>query len=342
MSGVAGIQRQRRARLTRRLRFLGLCAILVLALCALILSLGQSFTPPATVLRVLGGEAVPGAGFTVLQLRLPRAVVGALAGLSFGMGGAAFQTLLRNPLASPDIIGISAGASAAAVFAITVLGLAGLPVAVVAVTAGLGIALLIYLLSWRQGVAGARLILVGIGLSGMMQSLTAYMLSQAESWTLQAAMRWMTGSLNGVQLEQALPLLAALAICGGVLLIAAPALEVMRMGDETAAGLGVRTGAVRAAVVVAAVGLVAVATAMVGPVAFVAFLSGPIAARMTGRDGSLLLPAALVGAVLVLTADYAGQFWLPARYPVGIVTGVLGAPYLLFLIIRSNRTGGGL
>ncbi|MBY5970877.1 iron ABC transporter permease [Ferrimonas balearica] len=340
MSGAAGIQRQRRARLTRRLRFLGLCALLVLALCALILSLGQSFTPPATVLRVLGGEAVPGAGFTVLQLRLPRAVVGALAGLSFGMGGAAFQTLLRNPLASPDIIGISAGASAAAVFAITVLGLAGLPV--VAVTAGLGIALLIYLLSWRQGVAGARLILVGIGLSGMMQSLTAYMLSQAESWTLQAAMRWMTGSLNGVQLEQALPLLAALVICGGVLLIAAPALEVMRMGDETAAGLGVRTGAVRAAVVVAAVGLVAVATAMVGPVAFVAFLSGPIAARMTGRDGSLLLPAALVGAVLVLTADYAGQFWLPARYPVGIVTGVLGAPYLLFLIIRSNRTGGGL
>ncbi len=131
----------------------------------LTLMLGQSFTPLTTVLRVLGGADVPGATFTVRELRLPRAVVCVLVGASFGLGGIAFQTLLRNPLASPDIIGISTGASTGAVFAIVVLSLSGPAVSLVAIGAGLGVALLIYTLSWRQGVTGARLILIGIGLA---------------------------------------------------------------------------------------------------------------------------------------------------------------------------------
>ena len=114
------------------------------------------------------------------------------------------------------------------------------------------------------------------------------------------------------------------------------------MGDDLAAGLGVRLGLVRVIIILSAVGLVAFATAASGPIAFVAFLSGPIAARLLGWTDALLIPAALVGAALVLFADYAGQFLLPARYPVGIVTGVLGAPYLVWLIIRDNRTGGAL
>ncbi len=333
---------QRRTRLRRRGLVL---AVLCTALClgfSVALVVGQSVIPPGTVWQVLRGEQVDGASFTVMDLRLPRAVLAILAGAAFGLGGSAFQTLLRNPLASPDIIGISAGASASAVFCIVVLSIKGPVVSVYAVAAGLGVALLIYLLSWRNGITGARLILVGIGLSAMLQSLTAYTLSRAPAWSLQEALRWLSGSVNGAQIEQAAPLALALALCGGLLWSRASDLETLRMGEEAAAGLGVRLAVTRIGVILAGVGLVAVATASAGPIAFVAFLSGPIASRITGRDGPILLPAAGIGALLVLVCDFAGQFLLPARYPVGVVTGVLGAPYLVYLIIRDNRTGGGL
>lgn len=336
------VRAARSLRHRRRARGLAVMAGLILAGFALTLSLGQSLTPPGDVLRVLMGQDVPGASFTVGQLRLPRAVLSILAGLCFGMGGAAFQVMLRNPLASPDIIGITWGASAAAVLAIVFLGMTGPGVAVLAVAAGLGVALAIYGLAWRGGVAGTRLILIGIGTAAMLQSVVAYALARAPAWDLQQAMRWLTGSVNGAQLSQAVPLALTLALAGGVLLARARDLETLRMGDDTAAALGVRVGATRVAVTLAAVGLIAVATAFTGPIAFVAFLSGPIAARVRGRTGSILLPAGLVGALLVLAGDYCGQFLMPGRYPVGVVTGALGAPYLIYLIIRVNRSGGSL
>jgi iron complex transport system permease protein len=288
------------------------------------------------------GENIPGLSFTVGQLRLPRAVLSIVAGLCFGMGGVAFQIMLRNPLASPDIIGISSGASAAAVFAIVVLSLSGPIVSVFAVVSGLGIALLVYALSFRNGVAGTRLILVGIGVSAMLQSFIAYILSVAPAWSLQEAMRWLTGSVNGAQMSQTLPLILALAAFGGLLLTRVRDLEALRLGDDTAAALGVRVAKTRIIVIIASVGMIAFATAVAGPIAFVAFLSGPIAARIMGNNGSLLVPSALVGATLVLVGDYCGQFLLPSRYPVGVVTGALGAPYLIFLIVRVNRAGGSL
>lgn len=332
--------RHRRSR-RHRVVIVTLLALLA-AIFVLSVSVGQSFTPLGEVVRVLQGEDVPGASFIVGQLRLPRAVLSILAGLSFGLGGAAFQIMLRNPLASPDIIGISLGASAAAVFAIVVLQLDGPAVSIFAVIAGLGVALLIYALSFKNGVAGTRLILVGIGVSAMMNSITAYILSIAPAWSFQEAMRWLTGSVNGSQLHQALPLLLALAAFGGLLLSQARNLEALRLGDDTAAALGVGVARTRITVIVAAVGMIAFATAITGPIAFVAFLSGPIAARIVGNNGSLLIPSALVGALLVLAGDYCGQFLLPTRYPVGVVTGALGAPYLIFLIVRVNRAGGSL
>lgn len=332
----------RRANAKRRARMMALLAACLLAGVALTLMLGQSYTSLINVVRILGGADIPGVSFTVRELRLPRAVVSVLVGACFGLGGIAFQTMLRNPLASPDIIGISTGASTGAVFAIVVLSLSGPAVSIIAIAAGLGVALLIYTLSWRQGVTGGRLILIGIGLAAMLQSITAYLLMRAPSWSLQEALRWITGSVNGAQLNQALPLLIALLLFGGLLLSRRRDLETLRMGDDLAAGLGVRLAATRIIVVITAVALVAFATAVSGPVAFVAFLSGPITARLMGRNDSLLVPAALVGALLVLVGDYAGQFLLPARYPVGIVTGVLGAPYLVYLIIRDNKTRGTL
>ncbi|KKB12642.1 ABC transporter permease [Devosia geojensis] len=332
-----------RRRLTlRRGALVAVLAALLAGVFALTLSLGQSYTPPGEVLRVLLGEEVQGAGFTVGQLRLPRAVLSVLAGLSFGMAGVAFQTMLRNPLASPDIVGVSSGASAAAVFAIVVLSMKGPAVSVVAVLAGLAVALSVYGLSFRNGVAGTRLILVGIGVSAMLESLVAYILTQAPEWTLQEVLRWLTGSVNGARLDQAMPLLAALLVFGGLLLGCARNLMALRLGDDTAAALGVRVSLTRLVIIVSAVGLIATATAVTGPIAFVAFLSGPIAARIAGTRGSLLIPSALVGALLVLAGDYVGQFLLPIRYPVGVVTGALGAPFLIYLLVRVNRSGGSL
>ncbi|SDO88270.1 iron complex transport system permease protein [Lutimaribacter pacificus] len=336
---AAWIVALRVARRKARLRLIAIMLGLVVTGVGLTLVTGPSMTTPSELLRILAGYDVPGASFSVRELRLPRAVLSIIAGMSFGLGGVIFQTLLRNPLASPDIIGISAGASAAAVFAIVVLGWDGSAVSILAVIAGMAVALLIYLLAWRDGVAGARLILVGIGLSAMLDSMIAYVLSRAPAWTMQDALRWLTGSVNGATLAEALPVLLSLTIFGGLLLARRDNLEAMRLGDDTAAALGVPLAREKLLAVMAAVGLIAVATAVSGPIAFVAFLSGPIAKRITGPGRSPLIAAALVGALLVLLGDYTGQHLLAGRYPVGVVTGALGAPYLIFLIIRSHRSG---
>jgi iron complex transport system permease protein len=304
--------------------------------------IGRTLYPLGDVARVIAGEPVPGASFTVGRLRLPRGVLAVVAGLCFGLGGVTFQTMLRNPLASPDVIGISSGASAAAVVGIVIFSLDGTAISTLAVVAALGVALVIYGLAFTGGVAGTRLILIGIGVGAMLTSVINYVLTKAGQWDYQEALRWLTGSLNGTTWTAVLPAVVALLVLAPVLLGQAKNLSALQLGDDTAAALGVRVERTRLIAIVAAVGLVAFATAACGPIAFVSFLAGPIAARIVGPHGSLLVPAALVGALLVLVADLAGQFAFDTRFPVGVVTGVLGAPYLIYLIIRTNRAGGSL
>ena len=341
-SAVDVVVRQRARRASRLRLVIGCLTVAVAVLFAVTLMVGRTFYPPVDVVRVILGEQVQGASFTVGRLRLPRAALAVVAGLSFGLAGCTFQTMLRNPLASPDVIGISTGASAAAAVAIVVFGLGGSAVSVFAIVAGLAVALLIYLLAYKDGGAGTRFVLIGIGMAAMLHSVIAYVLSRAGTWEWQEATRWLNGSLNGVTWERTVPALLALVVLAPVLLGRAQELSALQLGDDTASALGVRVEPTRILALVAAVGLIAFATAACGPIAFVAFLSGPIAARIVGPNGSLLLPAALVGAVLVLVADLFGQFLLGTRFPVGVVTGVLGAPYLVYLIVRTNRAGGGL
>jgi iron complex transport system permease protein len=335
------IAASRRQEKRRRLRWFAILFFLVIGAFLLALMAGQTYTPITDVIGILSGQSIPGADFTVGQLRLPRALLAIASGVSFGLGGAAFQTLLRNPLASPDIIGITSGASAAAVFAIVVLSMSGPVVSFLAVAAGLAVALLVHGLAAKDGVASARLILVGIAVSAMLDSMIAYILSRAPAFTLQEAMRWMTGSLNGAKLDQALTLTAAFVLFGIPLIAKARDLDVMRMGDETATALGVKVASTRLVAIISSVGLIATATAVTGPISFVAFLAGPIASGLFRRSNSILWPAGFIGALLVLCGDFFGQFLLPGRYPVGVVTGALGAPYLITLIIRSNRQGTG-
>lgn len=320
----------------------GVLAGLVLGLFATSLMIGNTFYSPVEVVRVILGEQVPGASFTVGTLRLPRAVMAVLTGLAFGMAGVIFQTLLRNPLASPDIIGISSGASAAAVFGIVFLSLTESAVSLLALAGALVTALAIYVLSHRGGFAGTRLILIGIGVAAMLNAVVTYVLSRAAAWDLQAAMRWISGSLNGASWTSILPLALACAVLVPILLTQARPLGILRLGDDTAAGLGLRVDRSRILLIVGAVALLAFATAAAGPIAFVAFMAGPIAARLVGGGSALVLPAGLVGALLVMAADLVGQFAFDTRYPVGVITGVLGAPYLIYLLIRTQRAGGSL
>lgn len=317
-----------------------LLLILTLLLCGTMLYLGNTRYSLGEIIRVLLGEQIKGATFAIGTLRLPRMLAGLLAGMAFGMAGRTFQTMLRNPLASPDIIGVASGSSLAAVFCIIILKISGPLVSLAAVTTGLAVAFLIYMLSRRGSFSGGRLILIGIGVQAMLNSLISFLLLRANQYDVPAALRWLSGSLNGMQMKSMPGLFLVVLSFGSVLVLLSRQLKILELGDQSAITLGLRTDQIRLALVLSAVFLIAYATAVTGPIAFVAFLAGPIAGRLAGPGSSNILPAGLTGAVLVLLADSIGQFVFDIRFPVGIITGILGAPYLLYLLIRMNRTGG--
>ncbi|MDO5080423.1 FecCD family ABC transporter permease [Buchananella hordeovulneris] len=340
MTTTLGIEPGRRAR--RRRYLLVTCGLgcLAIALWWTMLLYGDQTFHPGQALAVLRGEQVRGASYIIGEVRLPKAILGLAAGAAFGLAGATSQTLLRNQLASPDLIGISSGASAAAVFAILVLGWSGMRVNLLAVACGLATALLIYLLAGRGSALGGRLILIGIGIAAMFTSFIAYLQQKAEVYDVADALVWLSGSLAHADWQQVPLLLPVLALAGGWLLSARRQLRLFSLGDEAAIGLGVKVERLRLCLVLALVTLVSFATAATGPIAFVSFLAGPIVARLVGRtDLTLLLPAAYMGAVLVLGAELIGQHLLPTRLPVGVVTGLVGAPYLLAQLIRFNKQG---
>ncbi|MGX5716121.1 FecCD family ABC transporter permease [Arthrobacter sp. MAHUQ-56] len=298
--------------------------------------------------HLTGGPRIPGASFIVMENKLPRAVIGTMIGIAFGLAGALFQTMLRNPLASPDVIGVSYGASAAAVAAIVIFGASGAAVSGAAMGGALAVAGLIYAISSggalrgtaRGNAAGNRLVLAGVGIAAALQAVVSFLMTRTDIRTAADALVWLNGSLNSASWDRAGVLFLALAVLvPGVAFIAGP-LRILELGDDAAAGLGVRVNAVRLALVTAAVTLAAVATAAAGPVSFVAFLAGPIARRFTRKAS--LPAAALTGALIVLAADYFAANGAPLLLggtvlPVGVVTGALGAPFLLWLLVTANR-----
>jgi ABC-type enterobactin transport system permease subunit len=319
-------------------------AALVL-LSALSLGRGDFPIPVTDVLRTLVGLGDGGQRFIIVELRAPRIVVGVLVGIAFGMAGALFQTFSRNALASPDVLGITEGASLGAVGAIvlgggastagSVLGALGVPAAALAGAFVAGA--LLFTLAWRAGINGYRLVLVGIALWAAFAALTDWLLTEAEIWDAASAYVWLTGSLNARTWEQALTLGVSLAVLVPPALLTSRALGVLQFGDDTARGLGVRVTGVQAAVVVVAIGLTAAAVAAAGPIAFVALVVPQIAVRLTGGPRPPLVASGLLGAALVVGADLVARTVLPQALPVGILTAAIGAPYLLWLLVRGRR-----
>jgi iron complex transport system permease protein len=331
---------RRRLRLQTLLVCIGLaCALSVIFAASMIVG---DF--PITVHELwltLTGRGTGATNFIVYDLRLPRVATGMLVGLCFGISGAIFQAMIRNPLATPDIIGISSGASAAAVFAILTLGLSGYAVSGFAFAGALIVAIAIYLLAYRGGMSGYRFVLIGIGTAAVMTAVIEYQMTRADVRQAQSALVWLTGSLNDSSTSTMTSLAVLAVVIIPLTLIAGGWLSGLQLGDDTASSIGLAVQRSRLLLILLGVALAAIATAAAGPVAFVAFVAGPIARRLTRSANGALIPAGLVGAVVVGAADFTGQHLLPVQLPVGILTAMIGAPYLIFLLIRSNRLGTG-
>ena len=317
----------------------------VVVLVVLGVAVGSTWIAPGTVVRsLLGLESGPDA-FIVETLRLPRVLTGALVGLTLGVAGALTQTFTRNPLGTPDIIGVTAGASVGAVAAIVfgggtysvssiVLG-GGIPVA--ATIGALVAATIVYGLGWRGGVQSHRLILVGIGVSATLDAVTSYLLVRAKITQATAASQWLVGSLSSTSWTTVWPLLVIAAVGVPLALATSAALGIGQLGDEVATGVGLGVQRHRLLVIGLAVVLTAAAVAAAGPVGFVAFVVPQIALRIAGTNRPPLLLSAALGAVLVLGADLLARSVFPWQVPVGIVTTVIGAPYLIWLLIRHRK-----
>jgi iron complex transport system permease protein len=346
-AGVAGgdveaVRRARRRPARRRGLVLAGLALVVLGAFTGRVLLGDFTITVADFFRILGGAEIPGATFILMETKLPRAVLALLVGAAFGVSGAVFQATLRNPLASPDIIGVSVGASVAAVLAIVTFDLRGPAVSAAAVVGALGCAVLVRFVA-GHGAGGSghrgghRLVLAGIGVSAALLSVIQYLFTRADVWDAPLVLRWLTGSVSAADWPTIRILAAVLLVLLPVTVVAARSLSALELGPDTATGLGVgerRTDLV----LLLAVVLTAVGVAAAGPVAFVAFLSGPIARALLGGR-TTVVGAALVGAAIVVAADHVADYLLAdVNFPVGVVTGALGAPFLLWLL-ASGRTG---
>lgn len=323
-------------RFDRRAVVVGLLAVLLILVIGLYtLSAGASPTPLHEVIPALGGRGDRRTLMLVVEWRLPRLLFAIFCGMALGMSGALFQSLTRNPLGSPDIIGFAAGSYTGALIVMFVIGSVGYyAVAGGALIGGMVTAALVYLLAYRGGVEGFRLIIMGIGVSAVLGSVNSYLMLSADVEDAMSAAAWGAGSLNGLGFDQFWPMLTVLALLVPFTLAVAPGLRQLEMGDDAAMALGLRTERLRLGVVVLGVALTALVTAAAGPISFIALAAPQIARRLTGASGIGLVPAALMGALILAGADILA---ISLRLPVGVITVSIGGSYLLWLLLREYR-----
>ncbi|MFI6392543.1 FecCD family ABC transporter permease [Nonomuraea sp. NPDC050540] len=332
----------RRGRIAVRLqwRSVAVCAVLAVAVAGtavLALMTGSYQLSPGQVLSALAGRGTGIVLDIVVEWRLPRVVAALVFGAALGVSGAVFQSLLRNPLAEPGIIGFAQGSYTGAL--IVILAVNGTYVQLVggALLGGMTTAVAVYVLAYRRGVQGFRLIVVGIGVTAMLGSLNTWLILKADLDQAMSAAAWGAGSLNGVSWDQAV----IGGACIAVLLLAAGMLSrpmrQMELGDDAAASQGVRVSPARLGLILVGVALTATVTAASGPIAFISLVAPQIGRRLARTAGITLAPAAFVGALLCLAADYLAQHVAPTPLPVGIITVVLGGGYLGYLLFTEAR-----
>ncbi|QFG26809.1 iron chelate uptake ABC transporter family permease subunit [Actinomadura sp. WMMB 499] len=318
-----------------------LAASLVLAGAGLLLGIvglcrGDEWDSPATVLPALAGYG--DSVLVVQEWRLPRVAAALLFGAALGAAGSVFQNLTRNPLGSPDVIGLDAGAYSGVLVAITVFGGSAAGLATGSIVGGVLTAAAVYVLSLGSGVGGLRLIVVGIAANAMLTALNSWIILRADLEVATAATGWQAGSLNGLDwAELRFPFLLT-GVFLALLAVLSRALHQATLGEEVAAASGVHLKRLRPLAILAGVGCTAAVTSAAGPIVFVALAAPQIGRRLAGAPGVPALPAALTGALLLLAADIAAQTVLaPVQLPVGVVTTAIGGTYLIWLLIKEVR-----
>ncbi|TDD15839.1 iron ABC transporter permease [Kribbella turkmenica] len=347
------LQRRPRSISSRTVVLSVLFGALAIVVALISLSVGTTKLPVADVVEVLLGGGRRGTRLVVLELRLPRVATGLLVGIAFAVSGALLQTLSRNALASPDIVGVNSGASAGAVAVIVLAGTGGgnisglaaeVGIPLAAVLGGLLATLIVGALSIQRGVVDAgRVVLIGVGVAAAANSLVAWLLVIGDVNDAGRAAAWLAGSLNARAWSDAAPVLLAVLLLVPVAMMFNRDLSALVLGDDVASSLGVRVARIRLALLVIATVLAAMATAGAGPIAFVALVAPQVAQRLTRMERPPLLTTAMLGALFVVLADLLarnGLQWLqvgPYELPVGVVTAAAGAPYLLHLIGRQQK-----
>ncbi len=322
-------------RRSRRTIVIGVTAVVAVLLALVALSIGDyPLSIPEVIAALFRNEGF--ATTVVVEWRLPRALAALAFGGALGTSGALFQSLTRNPLGSPDVIGFSAGSYTGVLLAMTLFPGSQLGIGGWALGAGLATAFAVYLLAYRRGVQGFRLIIVGIGVSAMLNAFNLWLQLRAQVNVAMTASVWAAGSLDVIDWQQLRPALVALTVCAVATCLVAGRLQQLELGDDAAAAHGLRVEPTRLGILVLGVALTAIVTAVAGPIAFVALVAPQLAKRMVGGAGLPLGQSALVGAVLLLAADQIAQHALPQAVPVGVVTIVLGGCYLVVLLLRGT------
>lgn len=292
---------------------------------------------PGQVIAALLGGGDSSTAFVVETLRLPRTLTALLVGAALGVAGAIFQSIARNPLGSPDVIGFTYGAATGALLVILVWDGGSSDIALGAIAAGVITAAAVYLLSFRGGVQGYRLVLVGIGIGAMMLAVNDYLITRARKDDAYEAARWLVGSLNNAAWDNVIPVALALAVLLPAALLLGGRLRMLEMGDDAAKALGVNVERSRLALSGTGVALTAVGVASTGPIAFVALAAPQLARRLTRTPSPGLLTSALMGGTVLVLSDLLGQRIFPKDLPVGVVTGLVGGVYLAWLLASEWR-----
>ncbi|WP_031007806.1 FecCD family ABC transporter permease [Streptomyces sp. NRRL F-5727] len=314
--------------------------LLTLGVGTVLVCTGDFPMTPSEVLDTLLGRGTVVQEFAVMELRLPRVLVAILVGAALALGGAVFQSISRNPLGSPDVIGFGQGATVGALTVIVLFQGSAVATALGAVVGGVLTGAVIYLLAWKRGVHGYRLVLVGIGAAAMLTSVIHYLITKADLVDATRATVWMTGSLDGRDWTQFWPLLAVCCVLVPLVLGHGRALRMLEMGDDAAYALGVKVERTRIVLMASAVLLVAVATSAAGPIVFVSLSAPQLARRLTRAPGPNLAVSAVMGSALLLSADWiASNAFGDRQLPVGVVTGILGGCYLLWLLVSERKAG---
>ena len=333
------ILRAAEARTPGSTRFVLACAGLALA--SLVVGLvalanGPTWTPWDQTLAGLFGRGDK--AFVITRWRLPQVCAALVFGAALGLSGAVFQNLTRNPLGSPDVIGLEASAFTGALVVLVFLAGTSAQLAVGSVVAGLVAATVIYLLSRRQGFSGLRLVVIGIAVNAMVQAANQYLVLRADLDVAIAATSWSAGSLNGTDWDDVVVPFAVVGVLALGLAVSSRTMHQAALGDDLAVTTGVRLGPHRVLMVVLGVGCTAAVTAAAGPISFVALAAPQIGRRIAGAAGVPLLPAALTGAFVLVVSDLAAQtLTKPVPLPVGVVTTAVGGGYLIWLLLREVR-----